>query len=149
MTKQCLRDMKCSFHLEWLNTARKRRNKNVARVYIFISPYVCTGKRRWTFPVGKVHKYSCDYSKSFQDIFLFFCSIPLLSMCFYPQDNSKGHLTGSLNAGWLGAPPRKLLCHGEVTLVTFPLPSAGTRLFLPQPAGCFWTPRLPTKKMGT
>lgn len=41
MTKQCLKDMKRSLCLEWLNAAKERRNKNVAQVYIFISPCVC------------------------------------------------------------------------------------------------------------
>lgn len=46
MTKQRLKDMKRSLRLEWRNAAKERRKKNVARVYIFISPYVCTGKRQ-------------------------------------------------------------------------------------------------------
>lgn len=46
MTKQCLKDMKRSLRLEWLNAAKERRNRNVARVYVFISTYVCTGKRQ-------------------------------------------------------------------------------------------------------
>lgn len=40
MTKQCLKDMKRSLRSEWQSAVKERRNKNVARAYIFISTYV-------------------------------------------------------------------------------------------------------------
>lgn len=35
MTKQCLKDMKRSLRLEWLSTAKERRNKCGSSIYFY------------------------------------------------------------------------------------------------------------------
>lgn len=104
MTKQCLKDMKRSLRLEWLNAAKERRNKNVAQVYIFISVCVCVQKKgNEPFQWIRCINTAAIILSRFKNIFLFCCSVPFLPMNLYPRDNSKGHLEGSLEMGWPGA----------------------------------------------
>lgn len=105
-----------TWNVHYAQSGRVLRRKGGIKMWpghIFLFQHMCTGKRQWTFPVDKVHKYSHNYSKSFQNIFILCCSIPFLSAYIYPQDNSKGHAEGSMDVGWPGAPSGKLPCRGE------------------------------------
>lgn len=56
----------------WRGWALQRRGEiKVWLQYIFLFLRVCTEKRQWTFPMGKVHKYNCYYSKLFQEMIFY------------------------------------------------------------------------------
>lgn len=50
-------------------------------------------------------------------------------MCFYPQDNSKGHLNGSLNRGWPSAPSSEAPVPRQGGFGDFPSPLCGDKAF--------------------